>query len=289
MRQPEPRSAFVRVASALVGIASLGALCGCGVGSESAFVDELVRAEREGEDTPLLSEAEPGATLERAYAVQRAFVNRRFGAGKIGGYKAGLSTRSAQERFGASEPVAGVLPILGRLEGEPSLDVNAFRRLLVEIEFAFELGGDISSPIPDVAALREVVSALRPAVELPDIGFPRLEGLQMVDLIAANVASSYLLMGPPVDPDTVDLGALEVELSLDGEVLSHFDGAESELEPWEAIRWLVNDRLRRGWPLRAGQILIAGALAPPEPGTPGPYEADFGALGVLRFELTRPE
>jgi 2-keto-4-pentenoate hydratase len=244
-----------------------------------------VRAERGGRDTPSLRAAEPDATLERAYAVQRAFVGARFGGGLIGGYKTGLSTPSAQSRFGVSEPIAGVLPGMGRLEGEPRIDPSRFRRLLVEIEFAFELASDVNRALEDEAAMRAVVSGIRPAVELPDLGFPSIEGLHAVDLVAANVAASYVLVGTPVAPGDVELDTLSASLARDGKVIIGYHAEQSELEPWEAVRWLVNDRLARGWPLRRGQILLAGSLGPPGEGMPGHYAADFGALGSLRFEI----
>ena len=256
---------------------------GCGPSGPAGFVGELVRAERDGRDTPLLSEAEPGASLERAYEVQRAFVAERFGGGVIGGYKAGLSTPTAQARFGIGEPVAGVLPLMGRLEGEPRIDPAAFRRLWVEIEFAFEIGAHINQPLEDVLALRRVVRSVRAAVELPNVGFSGLEGLK--DLVAANVAASYYLVGPPIAAGYVDLATIAVRLSRDGEELVSHRAEESEFAPWESIRWLVNDRLARGWPVRKGQILTAGALAPPVNGDPGRYNAHFGALGTLRFEI----
>ncbi len=258
---------------------------GCGDAPEG-FVGELLRAERGGRDTPLLSRAEPGADLERAYAVQREFVTLRFGGGVIGGYKAGLTTAGARARFGASEPVAGVLPRTGRLEGARRIDASAFRRLIVELEFAFEMGDNVNRALADTDAVRAVVSALRPAVELPDVGFPSLEGLQMVDLVAANVAASHLLVGEPVAPGSVDLRSIHATLSRDGETAIDYRGTESELEPWEAIRWLVNERLRRGWPVRRGQILIAGSLGEPAPGVAGAYRADFGPLGTLDFDIT---
>lgn len=270
---------------ALALVVTLGPTPGCGPGEPAGFVGELVRAERSGRDTPLLSEAEPGASLERSYDVQREFVGLRFGGGVIGGYKTGLSTPAAQKRFGIDQPIAAVLPVMGRLEGEPRIDPSGFRRLLLEIEFAFEMGADVNRPLADQAALREVVRALRPAVELPDFGFPGLEGLKTVDLVAANLAASHYLVGPPVAPDAVDLGTVEASLSRDGEELISYRGDRSELEPWESIRWLLNDRLQRGWPVRKGQILIAGSLGPPVDGKPGRYSAEFGPLGSLRFEI----
>ncbi len=274
--------------SRVVLVSAIVLALGCGPSEPAGFVGELLSAERGARDTPLLSAAEPGADLERAYEVQRAFVTERFGGGIIGGYKAGLATPTAQARFGIDEPVAGVLPILGRLEGSPRLDPSSFRRLLVELEFAFEIGAHLNQPVDDLASLREVVRAVRPAVELPDVGFPTLDGVRVEDLVAANVAASYYLVGAARSPGDVELGTLHATLSRDGEELVAFRGEAAELAPWESLRWLVNDRLARGWPVREGQILIAGALAPPVDGDPGRYEADFGELGALRFEIAEP-
>lgn len=249
------------------------------------FADVLARAQGDRETWPRLSVHQPDADLDRAYAHQRDFFFAEDPGRAIAGYKAGLSSVSSQARWKISEPIAGVIPGLGRLEGSPTLPSANWKSLIVEVEFAFEMASEVREPLPDRAALREVIASLRPAVELADSHFLSLDGLRAIDLIAVNVAASHLHVGPALDPDDVDLAGVDVVLKRGEETLVDFRAAQSDADPWEAIRWLVNDRLARGWPVRAGHVLIAGSLGVPFVGTPGDYAADFGSLGRLRFRV----
>ena len=51
------------------------------------------------------------------------------------------------------------------------------------------------------------------------------------------------------------------------------------------MRWVINHSLEQGYPLRAGMILLGGALGPPRPAEAGSYRADYGELGELSFEV----
>ena len=146
-------------------------------------------------------------------------------------------------------------------------------------------GEDINRLPEDPDAFRAAVVAIRPAVELANVGFASLEGLDAVDLVASNVAASHLLLGAPVDPDQVELGAISAQLSRNGEEIISYRAEENDLDFWENARWLVGERLSRGWPVRKGHVLITGSLGAPRPGEPGAYSGDFGALGSVAFEI----
>ncbi|MBK7168697.1 MAG: hypothetical protein IPH83_05485 [Gammaproteobacteria bacterium] len=53
----------------------------------------------------------------------------------------------------------------------------------------------------------------------------------------------------------------------------------------EAALQLIRDTLARGYPLRAGQILLSGAVAGMTPGVAGAYVAECGSLGNIEFTV----
>jgi 2-keto-4-pentenoate hydratase len=54
---------------------------------------------------------------------------------------------------------------------------------------------------------------------------------------------------------------------------------------WSAALWLVNTMVEQGWTIKRGNVLMTGALGNMIPGKPGRYRADFGALGMIEFEI----
>jgi 2-keto-4-pentenoate hydratase len=57
-------------------------------------------------------------------------------------------------------------------------------------------------------------------------------------------------------------------------------------DPREALRWMAGEVLSRGWPLRAGDIVLTGASAPPVAvGARDRLEAVFDGLGSVEVEF----
>jgi 2-keto-4-pentenoate hydratase len=55
-----------------------------------------------------------------------------------------------------------------------------------------------------------------------------------------------------------------------------------------AARWLADELCRRGIPLRAGDVVMTGALGPMKPLVPGDeVAAHFGDLGTVTTRLSR--
>jgi 2-keto-4-pentenoate hydratase len=56
---------------------------------------------------------------------------------------------------------------------------------------------------------------------------------------------------------------------------------------WANLRLLLNQATSHGYVVRAGSIIICGALGGAKPGEPGRYQADYGDLGSIEFELQK--
>jgi 2-keto-4-pentenoate hydratase len=77
-----------------------------------------------------------------------------------------------------------------------------------------------------------------------------------------------------------------MELRVNGEVRSSGNGAACLGDPLEALRWLAVQAARFGDPLRAGHLVLSGALGPFVPFAPGDrVEASISGFDPLRVEF----
>lgn len=235
---------------------------------------------------PVASTAMAEFSLVEAYAVQKHVVRLTFRNDRIGGFKAGLTSQPAWERFGLSEPLAGVLPASGALTDGATVQVGDFRALKIETELAFIVAAPIVETLPDTASLRPKIAALAPAIELPDLAFTDMAALRGIDVIAANASAAQYIVGATYPVDSVDFNALTIVLFRDDKEIGKGKATDAMGDPWLAALWLVNHTIAQGYVIEPGHVLLTGALGPLYPGEPGVYRADFGALGEIRFDVT---
>lgn len=247
----------------------------------------IFEAEREKEPIPLLTLANPELTLEQAYQIQTEYVRLKLGNDKIAGYKAGLTSRGAQEKSGVSTPVSGVLFSSGMYMNSTSVDGSKLRSPVIETEIGFVVGKPIEEKITDTGRLMDHISAVMPVIEIPETGFGALEKLKAEDIVAANVGSAAFIAGAQKPLANDDLDGLTVELISGGEILYQGRGSDAMGGQREALLWLVNSVLDNGWKIEKGNILITGVLGKVVPANPGRYEARYGRLGNISFEIKR--
>ena len=71
-------------------------------------------------------------------------------------------------------------------------------------------------------------------------------------------------------------------MDVDGETVSTGNGAACLGHPINAARWLADVMSQRGTPLRAGDVVMTGALGPMQSIGPGSSViCDFGPLGTV--------
>ena len=69
--------------------------------------------------------------------------------------------------------------------------------------------------------------------------------------------------------DEIEPRDVVMSLTINGEERSAGNGAACLGDPLEALRWLAVQAFRFGDPLRAGQLILSGALGPFVPFAPG--------------------
>jgi len=248
------------------------------------WADEILTAIDRRQPFPALSSQSRSATERQGYLVQQAVVKGLVDAGdEIAGHKAGLTTEDAQVRFGAFEPVSGSL-LASQLKNTATfVSKRQFKGMMVEMELGFELKLSIRSAPRDVEDLKSRIRNVMPIVELPNNHFAPADDLSVIDVIASNVAAATVIRGRPKDLEDIDPNAIEATLTHNGEVISEGKGTDALGDQWEALLWLVNNRLREGYEVKRGDLLITGALGQVVPAERGRYVADFGELGRVTF------
>jgi len=251
---------------------------------EVELADQLLQSHRNHEKIPLVSSIHSDLSIIQAYLIQSDYVKKRLAGKKPAGFKAGLTAKSAQQKFNVNDALAGVLFANGDFTHIPSIKRSQFQRLMLETELGFEIGKAITIPIANITELKSFIQVVFPVIELPELGFKAKP--KGIDIIAANVGSAAFIKGKPVTNFApLDLNALTVTFTKDGEVVNVGQGADALGNQWEAALWLVNTVIAQGWRLEPGQFLITGAMGKMITAEVGNYQADFGEFGTIAFSI----
>ena len=105
--------------------------------------------------------------------------------------------------------------------------------------------------------------------------------------MADNGSSAFFVLGDEEHPPGgLDLLNCEMRLELDGTVVSTGTGAACLGHPLKAAAWLARTLAARGEPLRAGDVVLTGALGPMVPIAPGARVcASIDGLGAVGFAV----
>ncbi|RIV31359.1 2-keto-4-pentenoate hydratase [Micromonospora radicis] len=251
---------------------------------------ELAAAREHGKPCPpLRGRLLPEGDVAAAYEVQQHQVRQWLADGQRRvGAKIGLTSRVVQESFGVYEPDFGVLTDAMAVPDGAEVAIGRLLQPRVEAEVAFVLAADLPDDRPTTADLLRAVDHLLPAIEIVD---SRVAGwdISIVDTVADNASSGLFVLGTtPRRPADVDLRLCGMVLEHAGEPVSVGAGVACLGNPLHALGWLAGTLARAGDPLRAGDVVLSGALGPMVPVTPGAtYEARISGLGSVRTCFSR--
>ena len=92
----------------------------------------------------------------------------------------------------------------------------------------------------------------------------------ITDTVADNASSGVFVLGDARVPlEDFDPRGVEMTLTRDGETISSGNGAACLGDPLDALAWLARAAAHYGSPLRAGDVVLSGALGPMAPVGPG--------------------
>ncbi|WP_327158479.1 2-keto-4-pentenoate hydratase [Streptomyces tubercidicus] len=221
----------------------------------------LLAAERDRIPVVPLSVRRPGLALEDAYRVQAEAVARRIeGGARVVGHKAGVTSEAMQEQMGVEEPDSGVLLDHMLLPSGSRLVRSELMQPRVEAEIAFRLGRDLTGPDLNVESVRSAVTGVFLALEVIDTRFTGWQ-ITVADSIADNASGARVVTGPvvPFDPG-LDLAVEQLVVSVDGTAVATGEGRAVLGDPFRPLVWLADRLARFGAGLRAGDLVLAGAV-----------------------------
>ena len=246
---------------------------------------QLLRdAARSGEFIAPLRERYVELDAESAYAIQRVNTAQRIAAGRRRvGCKIGLTARAVQAQLGVDRPDFGVLlDDMGYGDGEP-VPLSVLHQPKVEAEIAFVLGRDLDIANPSQVDVMNAIDYALPAVEIVGSRIANWN-IRYVDTVADNASSgAYVLGSTPRKLSEFDLRLCGMVMSRRGEPVSVGAGLACLGNPLNAVVWLARTMAGLGEPLRAGEVILSGALGPMVPVQPGDiFETRINGLGNLK-------
>jgi 2-keto-4-pentenoate hydratase len=230
-----------------------------------------------------VSPAFDAGDVEAAYAVQMAQVRHWRSAGRrLAGRKIGLTSPAVQSQLGVGEPDFGHL--FADMIYEPG-QVVPFERLQqpkVEAEIALILAYDLDDPEIDAAGILAATASVIPALEIVSSRIADWK-INIIDTVADNASSGLVMLGGPARrPEGLDLVNCEMTLRVNDQVVSRGRGGDCLGDPLNAAVWLARRSAALGQPLRAGELILTGALGPMSVVTPGDrVEAEITGIGAV--------
>ena len=251
--------------------------------------DRLFQAELDGKQIGLLSATFPEMTMDDAYKVQSALVERKIADGrKLIGWKIGLTSKAMQAALNIDIPDSGVLLDNMLFDNGARIPADRFIQPRIEAEIAFVMKQGLSGPNVSVDDVLQATDYVVPSLEILDTRILRLDPKSgktrtIVDTIADNAANGGIVLGGErISPADVDMRWMGAIVSRDGEVEETGLGAGVLNQPALGIAWLANRLAEYGDQIKPGEIVLSGSFIRPIEAIPGCHiEADFGPHGMV--------
>ena len=259
----------------------------------AAAANALYEAEMRREQIAPLTLNHPSMDMDDAYAIQKAWVDRKVADGrKVTGYKIGLTSRAMQMAMKIDTPDFGILLDDMCFANGSSIAAADFTDPRIEVELAFVLKESLMGQDVTVEQVMAATDYVVPALELiaarshrvdPETGYTRT----VFDTIADNAANAGYIPGDQrFDPATIDLPWAGAMLYLNGEIVETGLAGGVMGHPAQGICWVCKRFAPHGIGLEPGQFILAGSFTRPVVVTPGDHiRADYGPLGTIEVDF----
>lgn len=245
--------------------------------------DRLLSAAASGQPCAPVRDLIGADDIATAYAVQERVNAARAAAGAtVVGRKIGLTSPAVQRQIGVDQPDLGVLFDDMAHVGGDTLPADRFLQPKAEAEIGFVLGADLAEGDLDLDRVRRAIDYAVAAIEICDSRVADWD-IRFGDTVADNASSGAYVVGPTrVSLEELDPVAVEMTMQVTGQEDSSGTGAACLGDPLLAVQWLARKARELGDPLRAGQLILSGALGPMRPIAPGAQvTVNISGLGAV--------
>lgn len=193
--------------------------------------------------------------------------------GRPVGYKVGLTNATAQQRFGTTHPVTGII-FEATLRARSGDTVPAAFGAVptVEADLLVRVSSEAINDARDHLAVLRSIDQVIPFIEMPDLALSG--GFDGPNLLAINVGARLGVSGTPIPVQVTEdfaarLGSMSVVLASDERELVRAPGSALLGHPLNVLPWLAQDLASRGQRLRVGDIVSLGGFSPALPTAAG--------------------
>lgn len=220
-------------------------------------------------------------SIEDAYYIQQRMLSRRLENGeKVIGKKIGVTSKPVMNLLGVHQPDFGYL-LDGMVynEGE-SIEMSSLIQPKAEGEIAFLLKKDLQGPGVTAADVLAATEGVMACFEIVDSRITDWK-IKIQDTVADNASCGVFVLGDQlVDISNIDLGLCGMVLEKNGEIVVTGAGAATMGHPVNAMVWLANTLGKLGITLKAGDIVLSGAMGAMVPVVKGDnLRMTIGGLG----------
>ncbi|WP_321388605.1 2-keto-4-pentenoate hydratase [uncultured Enterococcus sp.] len=236
--------------------------------------------------TPL-TEVAPGLTVQEAYLVQLATIEKELAQGRrITGKKIGLTSAAMQQSLGVNEPDYGHLLDSMEIKNNGKVSPELVLQPRVEGEIAFILKEDLKGPNVTAFDVIQATDYIVPAIEIVDSRIKDWK-LTLQDTVGDNASSGLYVLGENqfrlLD---VDLRVVGMALYKNGVLQNTGAGAACLDNPINAVVWLANKLADYDIFLKKGEVILSGALSAAIPAEAGDFfEMKFNQMGSVNVSF----
>ena len=234
-----------------------------------------------------LTKVAPGLTVQEAYLVQLATIEKELGNGKsITGKKIGLTSIAMQQSLGVNEPDYGHLLDSMEIKNGGTVSTDQVLQPRVEGEIAFILKDDLKGPEITAFDVIQATDYIVPAIEIVDSRIKDWK-LTLQDTVGDNASSGLYVLGEEhFDITAIDLRLIGMALYKNGELQNTGTGAACLDNPINAVVWLANKLSEYGISLKKGEVILSGALSAAIPAAQGDsFEMKFNQMGSVKVNF----
>ena len=259
----------------------------------SAAANDLYNAELNRKQIEPLTLTHAAMSMDDAYAVQSAWVERKISEGrKVVGYKIGLTSKAMQRVMKIDTPDYGVLLDDMVFQDGGEIAASDFLDPQIEVELAFVLKERLFGDNVTLEQVMEATDYVIPAFELiaarsfrvhPKTGYTRT----VLDTISDNAANAGIIMGGhKIKPDEMDLRWAGAIVKRNGEIEQTGLAAAVLDHPANGICWIAKRFAPHDIALEPGQILLSGSFTAPVKVKAGDIiTAEYGPLGDISVKF----
>lgn len=247
------------------------------------IANELIDAESHQYSVAPLTERYSELTVADAYQIQLEVIDKKLKAGhKVIGKKVGLTSIAMQQMLGVDEPDYGHLLDTMKIADEATVKIAELISPKVEAEIGFILEHDLVGPNVNYLDVLMATKYVVPTIEIIDSRISDWK-IKLVDTVADNGSSARVVVGEKLSTiEGLDLRTQGMVLYKNEELVATGAGTAALGHPAQAVAWLANKLHEFGITLKAGELILPGALSGAIAVKEGDMiVADFGPLGTV--------